>query len=261
MEAYIREGSREGSEKKVKLKEESAALREESIKLKEENDRLREQLKNEMSKVKKRNDDMKSVVDKVEGDQVAWGRKTEEAEKSLKHIMEEQEKERKEMKNKIVSVIKEKQKLVRSTVDKIKCVVLFGLNEDKIVNRIEREQKEKERIGKVMRLVTGDDQAVGSVEEFHRIGLYEEGKDRPMKVKFSTQVMAETVINSAWKLSGVEEYKKVWINREMDKQERDELKSLVEQAKQKNLQRTEAEKKEFYWKVRDLKLRKIYARK
>ena len=244
-----------------RLREESLALREDSEKLKEENDELRRQLNSEMSEVKKNNEDMKTVVDKVEGEQVVWGKKTDEAEKSLKQIMEDQEKERKEMKNKIVSVIKEKEKLVRNTVDRVKCVVLLGLKEEKIVNRTEREQKEKECLGQVISLVTEDDQAIGAVEEHFRIGSFEEGKDRPVKVKFATQAMAEAVLNGAWRLSGVEEYKKVWINRDMDRQEREELRELVEEARQKNSQRTEEERKQFYWKVRDLRLRRIYVRK
>ena len=139
--------------------------------------------------------------------------------------------------------------------------MLFGLKEEKIMNRTEREQKEKDSLGEVMRLVTEDDQAVGAVEEFHRIGTFEEGKERPMRVKFATQAMAETVINSTWRLSGVERYKRVWINRDMDRQEREELRELVEEARQKNSQRTEEERKQFYWKVRDLRLRRIYVRK
>ena len=47
----------------------------------------------------------------------------------------------------------------------------------------------------------------------------------------------------------------------MDRQEREELRELVEEARQKNSQRTEEERKQFYWKVRDLRLRRIYVRK
>ena len=158
-------------------------------------------------------------------------------------------------------MIKEKEKLVRDTVDKVKCVVLFGMKEEKIVNRTEREQKEKASLGEVFETVTEDEQAVKAIEEFHRIGQYEEGKDRPIRVKFATQTMAEAVVSRAWRLASEEKYKKVWINRDMDRQEREELRELVEQAKQKNLQRTEEERGKFYWKVRDLKLRRVFVRK
>ena len=140
----------------------------------------------------------------------------------------------------------------------MKCVVLFGLKEEKIVNRTEREKEERKSLDEIISMVTEDDQAVGAVEEYFRIGSFEENKDRPVRVKFATQAMAETVLNGAWRLSGSEKYKRVWINRDMDRQEREELKELVKEAKQKNSQRTEEEKEQFYWKVRDLRLRKIY---
>ena len=47
----------------------------------------------------------------------------------------------------------------------------------------------------------------------------------------------------------------------MDKDERNALKLLVEQTKQKNLERSEEEKEMFYYQVRDLKIRKKFIRK
>ena len=47
----------------------------------------------------------------------------------------------------------------------------------------------------------------------------------------------------------------------MDRDERNVLKTLVEQAKQKNLERTEEEQEQFYYQVRDLKIRKRLIRK
>ncbi len=94
-------------------------------------------------------------------------------------------------------------------------------------------------MNKLLKKVTGEDsQVVKQVEEFHRIGKYEEEKMRPIRIRFATQVQAE-VINGSWRLSGDEEYKNVWINRDMDETERLKQKELVNEAKQKNKQRTE----------------------
>ena len=161
----------------------------------------------------------------------------------------------------MVSVIKEKEKLVRDTVDKVKCVVIFGIKEEKNVNRLEREQKEKEKVNEVLKEVIDENQPMGMVEEVYRIGKFEEGKYRPIKIKFTTQARAEEVISNAPKLAGKEKFKKVWINRDMDRDERDVLKTLVEQAKQKNLERTEEEQEQFYYQVRDLKIRKKFFKK
>ena len=69
------------------------------------------------------------------------------------------------------------------------------------------------------------------MEEYHRIGKFEEKKDRPLKIKFATQVQAEEVLNGAWKLAGVEEFKKVWINKDLDEEEKITLRELVKDAK------------------------------
>ena len=69
-------------------------------------------------------------------------------------------------------------------------------------------------------------------------------------------IKAEEVVNNAWKLAGKDEFKKIWINKDMDREERNKLKKLVDEMKQKNADRTEKEKKQFYYQVRDLKIRK-----
>ena len=57
-----------------------------------------------------------------------------------------------------------------------------------------------------------------------------------------------------------DEGKKVWINRDLDEEERIKQRELVDEAKEKNYNRTEEEKK-FYWKAVDLRIRKKYYRK
>ena len=124
---------------------------------------------------------------------------------------------------------------------------------------MEREKREKEKIRQVLAEIADDEgQAMSSVEEYYRLGKFEENKGRPVRVKFVTQTQAEEVINGAWKLARKEQFKRVWINRDLDEKERETLKGLVAEAKEKNELRTEEEKKKFYWKVLDLKLRKRY---
>ena len=243
------------------LGEKLKTVNEEKDKLREENEKLKRQMNAEMKEVKRNNEEVKKTVNLVQEKQDMWVKRNEGAEQSLKVIMEQQQKEKEDIKDKIVSVIKEKKKLVRDTVDKVKCVVIFGLKEEIIVNALERERKEKEKIGKIIATVTGEEgQSVRSVEEYHRIGKFEEQKDRPVKIKFATQVQAEEVLNGAWKLAAVEEFKKVWINKDLDEDERITLRELVKEAKQKNDLRTEEEKERFYWRVRDLRLKKKFIR-
>ncbi len=62
---------------------------------------------------------------------------------------------------------------MKDTVEKYKQVIALELKE-KIVSRIQREEKEKNLLNKLLKKVTGkDSQVVKQVEEFHRIGKYE----------------------------------------------------------------------------------------
>ncbi len=242
---------------KVKaLESELGEVKKEKEKIKEENKSLKE----EISEVKKCEEEIQSSVRNVEKKQFQWEKVNVENEQSLQEIMKHQEKEKQEIEKKIVSVIKEK-KMVRDTVDKVKCVVLFGVKEDNIVDRLERERKEKENIRQIIaEVVEDEDRALNQVEEIHRIGKYEENKDRPLKVKFATQTQAEEIINGGWKLANKVEWKKfrltvIWMKR------RERNRELVKDAKVKNDNRTEEERKKFYWKAVDLRLRKKYYRK
>ncbi|MPC75326.1 hypothetical protein E2C01_069712 [Portunus trituberculatus] len=92
---------------------------------------------------------------------------------------------------------------------------------------------EKEKII-LMTVAEEGNQAINLLEEFHRIGKFEEQKERSVKIKFATQVQAEEVLNGSWKLAGNDEFKNVLINKDLDEEERTRVKELVTEAKQKN---------------------------
>ncbi len=57
----------------------------------------------------------------------------------------------------MVNVIKEEKKLVRDNVEKYKQVIVFSLKEEKIISRIQREEKEKNLLNKFLKKVTDED--------------------------------------------------------------------------------------------------------
>ena len=144
LEADRQEWKTEATQLGEKLK----SVTEEKDKLKEENEKLKRQMNADMKEVKRNNEEVKKTVNLVQEKQDMWVKRNEGQEQSLKVIIEQQQKEKEDIKDKIVSVIKEKKKLVRDTVDKVKCVVIFGLKEEIIVNALERERKEKEKLGR-----------------------------------------------------------------------------------------------------------------
>ena len=75
-----------------------------------------------------------------------------------------------------------------------------------------------------------------------------------------SQVAVEEIMARTGKLAGNEDYKDIWIKRDMNLEEREKERTLRKEAKEKNEKRTEIEKKKFYWRILDMKLRKWYLR-
>ena len=66
------------------------------------------------------------------------------------------------------------------------------------------------------------------------------------------------VLQRTGKLKETEKYKSVWIKKDLNEEERVQEKELWNEMKEKNGQRSEEEKKKFYFKVRDGKIKKWY---
>ena len=90
------------------------------------------------------------------------------------------------------------------------------------------------------------------------IGKYSEGNARPLKVRMRSQLAVEEITARASRLAQTVECKDVWIKRDMNLEERQKEKELRQEANEKNLQRSEAKKKKFYWRVLDMRLRRWF---
>ncbi|MPC89794.1 hypothetical protein E2C01_084754 [Portunus trituberculatus] len=75
-----------------------------------------------------------------------------------------------------------------------------------------------------------------------------------MKVKMRSQVAVEEIMATKGKLAHDVEHKDIWIKRDMNLEERKKEKVLRSEAKKKK-------KKNFYWRVLDMRLKKWYLRK
>ncbi len=47
-----------------------------------------------------------------------------------------------------------------------------------------------------------------------RLGKYEEGAQRPMKIRFKSQSAAEAIVGKAWRLSKAEAFKNIWVRKD-----------------------------------------------
>lgn len=166
------------------------------------------------------------------------------------------EKIRKEVKE----VIRKNPKLIRETVDMNKSIIILGKKEEEINNRIVRDRTEIINIMNIINKVSKDI-TEKDIEEFYRVGKYESGKHRPIKVTFQSANMMEEVMRNARKLKDEEEMKNVWIRRCLNKEDRETLKGKIEEAKQKNEARSEEEESRFFFRVVGLQVRKWYKNK
>ncbi|MPC24646.1 hypothetical protein E2C01_017732 [Portunus trituberculatus] len=73
-----------------------------------------------------------------------------------------------------------------------------------------------------------------------------------------SQVAVEEIMARKGKLADDTEHKDIWIKRDMNLEEREKEKVLRSEAKERNEKRTEIKKKNFYWRVLDMRLKKWY---
>ena len=256
-------------ERQERIEKENNELRKNFQELKGENGELRERCAEYERKFKELSDKIKierameGGEDKVEELRNEWKVEREAEKNSFREIVKNQIQEgiQEQTRKAVVKIIKEKENLVRDTVEKKKCMVIYGLKEKKNDVRTERERELKESVKKVVAKVQDEEQGLeGEIEEVVRLGRYNEEKVRPIKVRMRSQAAVEEIMLRTGRLASTLEYERVWIKRDMNEEERKKEKDLREEAREKNLNRTENEAKEFYWRVVDMKLRKWYIR-
>ena len=77
-----------------------------------------------------------------------------------------------------------------------KSVIIIGKTEEEVNNRIMRDKTELSNIMNIVHKVSKDI-TEKDIEEFHRVGKYESGKHRPIKVTFQSANTMEEVIRNA----------------------------------------------------------------
>lgn len=185
----------------------------------------------------------------------------EEAHNNFREIIKQQEKEKSELaQREIVRVLQQEETMVRNIAEKKKCVVVSGLREDNIRNWQERKNKEEEKIKTLLNKILEEENAFGEVEEYMRLGKYEEGKSRAMKITLKSQIAAEHLLRNAWKLKNSQETNMIYVRRNMSQEERAKMKEMVTEVRERNEARTEEEKKKFFWKIRNDKVWKWWTK-
>ena len=145
---------------------------------------LKSRLKENQENVKKQENNVKEMREELK----EWMKEKEEEKICFKEIMQSQYREKTDLTNEIVKVIKQKESIVRDTIDKKKCFIIYGLKEETEPIRAKREKVQRMMVDDVVKNVQGEDNDwVNEIEEVHRLGKYKEGA-KPLKVKFRTSV-------------------------------------------------------------------------
>jgi len=243
------------SEELEMFKKKTGELEKENMLLKKENEKLASQVQANQESVKNNDENMREIKNV----QKEWAKEKDEVKVNFRDIIESQKQDKENLTKAVIKVIKEKDNIVRDTVDKKKCVVIYGVKEKMLPVRPIREKDEMKVVKDILKVVQEENPDQDEeIEEVSRLGRYKEGGMRPMKVKFRSQVKACEILSRSWKLAQREEYKKIWIKKDMNEEERANINELLQEAKQKNETRTEEEKKIFYWRVRDQRMIKWY---
>ncbi|MPC67007.1 hypothetical protein E2C01_061167 [Portunus trituberculatus] len=119
------------------------------------------------------------------------------------------------------------------------------MKEKKNPNKFTREREERELAKTVIKQVQNSTQEFDQeVEEVIRLGRYNEGNRRPMKVRIRSQEAVEEIMNRKGKLADDVEHKDIWIKRDMNLEERETEKVLKSEAQEKK-QEKDRHREEF----------------
>ena len=118
---------------------------------------------------------------------------------TFRDIIKQQEEERRQVeRSEVVKMLKQNETVVREIAERKKCVIFWGLKEDANRNWQERKKNEEEKVQNLLNRISGEGNMSGEVEEIVRIGTYEEGKNRPLKMIMKSQVAAEALLRDSW---------------------------------------------------------------
>ena len=179
-----------------------------------------------------------------------WKHESEDRQAKFSEIVRDQQKAEQERENKeknfaanVVKVIKEKDKVVREAVDKNRSLVMFGVVEKEIKAPAERKERDMREVVKILGNLdeTGRDWQK-EIDELHRLGPYAKNKNRPIKIKLRLKATADEILTNTWQLSKSEELNKYTIRKDLSYEERELIKTKLQEAKRKNEERSEEKK-------------------
>ena len=112
-------------------------------------------------------------------------------------------------------------------------LVVYGVKESEDTDKDNRKKHDKDEIIKISKFLGLDDFTEYNIVRILRMGTYTEGTMRPLLVELDSAVTKYKIMRNTYKLKDVDEYKGWSLQHDMTKEQRENVKKLVEEAKQK----------------------------
>ncbi|WP_435336436.1 hypothetical protein, partial [Klebsiella pneumoniae] len=120
-----------------------------------------------------------------------------------------------------------------------------------------RQEKNEKKVKEIFGVVNEHVESDCDVDEVRRVGKYEKGKSRPLKVRLASEKMAQDILRWSWRLNK-ENWRSIMIRKELSEEEREVLRGMKDEVKKKNEERSEEDKEKFFWRIREMRVTKWY---
>ena len=139
--------------------------------------------------------------------------------------------------------------MIKQEVDRYRSVVITGVKESTREMHQDREIDDDRSILGIFKAM-GQEWAHYEITSKYRLGRYnkQESGPRPVKVTFASELTQREVLKHTWTLKQNDKLARVYIRRDLTKEERRKINKSVEETRKRNNERTEQQKSEFFWK-------------
>ena len=95
------------------------------------------------------------------------------------------------------------------------------MKEKNITLKFKRDKEKANNVKKILKKLNDEEETKfdEEIEEIQRMGRYEEGKIRPLKLRLKSQAVTEEILAKAFTLKRAEEYNEVCIKKSMNEEE------------------------------------------
>ena len=135
-----------------------------------------------------------------------------------------------------------------STLNRKNNIILLGHEEPKEIDEVEKKKNEGEYIERLIRGLLGKE---GNRIDFeaHRLGIPNRETTRPIRMSFRDEEIVNRILENGYKIKELRGNEKLTLRRDLTVMERRELHENLNEVRQRNSQRNDEEKEQFFYKV------------